>query len=126
MASEKFIRLLSSLLERTQENKITWSETASEHAFRVAFESGLVRISGEYNEHAEREDYFAFLQDRQGRTVDELASSDNTAPQGLLRYLYLAARYSALRADDILERMLRDAESGQTVKPPDETHEPRW
>jgi hypothetical protein len=126
MASEKFIRLLTSLLEKTQEDKIRWNETASEQAFRVAFEPGLVRISVEYDEYAERENYFAFLQDRQGRTVDELASYDDTAPQGLLRNLYIAARSSALRADDILERMLRDTERGATVEPPAETRESRW
>ncbi len=120
MASEKFIRLLTSLLEGTQEGKIKWSETASEKAFRVAFEPGLVRVAVEYSDYTDCENYFAFLQDRQGRTVDEIASYDNTAPQGLLRNLYIAARYSALRADDILEKMLMDAEIGKTVSPPDE------
>jgi hypothetical protein len=120
MASEKFLQLLTSLLEGTREGRLRWSETASEHAFRVAFETGLVRVETRYDDYAEHDNYFALLQDRQGRTVDELASFDKTAPQGFLRDLYNAARYSALEADKIIEKMLMDAERGKTVKPPDE------
>ena len=120
MASEKFSILLGKLLSKTRKKEILWHETANVSAFRIAFGDGLVRI--EYGVDFEGNVYYAaYLQDRKGRTLDQIGPAYQKDPtQELLSELFDAARPSALRVDDILERMMEDVELGKTQDLPPE------
>lgn len=114
MASEKFSTLLEKLLLKTREKDIRWHETANESAFRIALGDGLIRI--EYSSDFDNEEYYAaYLQNRKGRTLDQIGPLYNVdSTRELLSELFEAARISALGVDDILESMVADVESGQT------------
>ena len=120
MASEKFSMLLNKLLSKTREKEIRWHETADELAFRVALGDGLVRI--EYGVDFEGDEYYAaYLQDRKGRTLDQIGPAyQKGLTQELLSELFDAARPSALGVDDVLERMIEDVELGKTQDLPPE------
>ena len=113
MASEKFSRLLEKLLSKTREKDIRWYETANESAFRIALGDGLIRI--EHDSDVADEYYAAYLQNRKGRTLDQIGPlSQPSSTRSLLSQLFAAARISALGVDDILESMVADVELGQT------------
>ena len=111
MASEKFEILLEKLLSKTQEKDIRWDETPNESAFRIPLGDGLVRI--EYGADFDNEEYYvAYLQNRKGRTLDQIGPLyQGAATRGLLFDLFRAARVSALGVDDILEGMVADLEA---------------
>jgi len=117
MNRDKFLQLLKVLLEGTREGKIKWHETVDEKAFRVAFGAGLVRIEDRSDPDSGIQYSVAFLQDKQGRTIDELSPAHPGASQ-LLHSLYAEARASAFAVDRVLDSILRDAEAGKTVEPP--------
>ena len=114
MASEKFGILLEKLLSKTQTKDIRWYETASESAFRIALGGGLIRV--EHDSDIDNDEYYAaYLQDRKGRTLDQIGPLYQLDPtRDLLSQLFEAARISALGVDDILEKMVADAELGKT------------
>ncbi len=120
MASEKFSMLLDKLLSKTREKDIRWHETANDSAFRIALGDGLIRI--EYEVDSDGDMYYAaYLQNRKGRTLDQIGPlyrGDST--NELLPELFEAARISALGVDEILESMAKDAELGKTQPLPSE------
>lgn len=119
MASEKFRILLEKLLSRTHEKDIRWHETANESAFRIPLRDGLIRI--EYDSDFEGEYYVAYLQNREGRTLDQIGPLyQASVMRHLLSELFRAARVSALGVDDILEKMVEDVESGNPQSLPQE------
>ena len=126
MASEKFSILLQKLLRKTLDKIIRWHETADEKAFRIALGDGLIRIerSSAYDSDGEQRVYcVAYLQDRKGRTLDQMGPLyiDQSGPTAeLLSDLFEASRISALGVDNILESMAADIESGQTQPLPQE------
>ena len=112
MASDKFEILLEKLLSKTQGEGVRWYETANESAFRISLGDGLIRI--EYGSDFEGEYYVAYLQNREGRTLDQIGPLYRATPMRvLLSKLFGAARVSALGVDDILEKMVADVESGR-------------
>lgn len=115
MASKKFDILIDKLLRKTVDKTIHWHETASESAFRIALEDGLIRIERDKNSY-----YSAYLQNRKGRTLYQIGPLVNPGP---LSELFEAARESALGVDDILERMVAAVESGKTQSLPQEDEE---
>ncbi|MXW81778.1 MAG: hypothetical protein F4Z57_22890 [Gemmatimonadetes bacterium] len=124
MVSDKFSILLRKLLSKTREKGISWHETADESAFRIALGDGLIRI--EYSGVYESGEYYAaYLQNRKGRTLDQIGPlyQEEDLMRQLLSELFEAARSSALGVDDILERMVKDAELGITQDPPPEEKE---
>ena len=125
MASEKFSILLQKLLRKTLDKTIRWHETADEEAFRIALGDGLIRIErgSAYDSDGEQRVYcVAYLQDKKGRTLDQIGPLyiSQTGPAKLLSDLFEASRISALGVDDILESMAADIESGQTQPLPQE------
>ena len=123
MASEKFSILLGKLLRKTLDKTVRWHETADEKAFRIALGDGLIRIEQDsiYDRDIEenRVYYAAYLQNRKGRTLDQIGPLYNVDDtRELLSELFEAARISALGVDDILESMVADVELGQTQPPP--------
>lgn len=118
MASEKFIMLLDKLLSKTREKDIRWHETANDSAFRIALGDGLIRI--EYDVDSAGDVYYAaYLQNRKGRTLDQIGPLFREENE-LLPELFEAARISALGVDEILESMAKDAELGKTQPLPSE------
>ena len=120
MASEKFSTLLRKLLSKTREKDINWHETADENAFRIALGDGLIRV--EYYTDADGDTFYAaYLQNRKGRTLDQLGPLYQGSPtKELLFELYEVARISALGVDDLLESMAEDVELGKTKPLPSE------
>lgn len=115
MASKKFDILIDKLLRKTVDKTIHWHETASESAFRIALGEGLIRIERDKSSY-----YSAYLQNRKGRTLDQIGPLEDPGP---LSKLFEAARESALGVDDLLERMVADMESGKTQSLPQEDEE---
>ena len=126
MASEKFSTFLVKLVRKTLDKTVRWYETADEKAFRIALGGGLIRVEqgSTYNrdDGVDEEYYAAYLQNRKGRTLDQIGplyQVDST--RELLSKLFEAARISALGVDDVLESMVADVELGQTQPlPPQE------
>lgn len=120
MANERFIQLLSELLEVTRLARLRWQETAKEDAFRVGLGDGMIRIQSSANEDDDGRHYEVYLMNKQGRIVDELMAWSSSPNYGLLRDLYQEARSSALNMDDVVKSMLSDLREGRTrVLPPD-------
>lgn len=112
-----FEQLLLELYSATADGRVKWGETADENSFRAKLGQGWVRVS----EHDE--DYYAYLIDPQGRTIDGLADRDTKIA---LTQLYSLARRSAYDIDGLVSRMLGDLRSGKVIPapPPEKKRDP--
>lgn len=121
----RFGAFLSALLRKTEAGEISWHETASEDAFRVALGNGLVRVSY-YRVPRGQDRWHAVLLDREGRILEEESAYEEQADENdfagnRLRRLFEAARRSALNIDEMLTSMEQDLNEGRTRDlPPDE------
>ena len=116
--------LTQKLLAFTRNDKLKWEETADEQTFRLVVDSGMIQIQ-------ERPQDRAFTSSQPGQPVEHVLTvlNENNVPtvtftgahteggQRLLRELYDAARDSALRPDQLLDRIdseiTRLAETGR-------------
>ena len=114
MPDSKFVQVLKRLLQFTHEAKVSWGETASEDAFRIALGNGLIRVRQASTPDGDV-GYEAVLLDRTGRELDRAwAIGPNHPDLEWLADLYYVARSSALNAEKVLDSMLADLEEGIT------------
>ena len=114
MASDRFMKLLESLKTATIAKTIKWEETADESAFRVGLGPGVVRIDT-HRDSDNDEVYRAVLLDEHARTLDDAVSYQQSSDQ-TVNDLFVLARTSALRVDEVIDQMMDSLTSGKQTK----------
>jgi hypothetical protein len=108
MATEKFLDLLRGVIVRTRERKIRWQDSEATDTYVLTLGTGKIRVQSWSDEDGDTW-YGAFLEDGQGRRVDEELAYRGDEKL-LLEEIYVTARASALQIDDLIETMLQDLE----------------
>src|SRR5262245_59581330 len=110
---ERFKQLLKKLLTATRERLLSWDVTADENTFRVTFKGGIVHVieeeeafddEGLDEEGRDEGVYRALLFNEKNVEVESFTPNDLSEMREL-RELYRQARESALRPDDVLDRI---------------------
>lgn len=109
-ASPKFRKLLEDLRDATLQGKLQWSETADESEFRVNFDYAMIRVGQAYSADGDTYVLSASLLTPKGRVVEQFTASGGM-DYALLEELYDLARRSALKADDLLDRVISEVEN---------------
>ena len=110
--------ILTTLLERTRQDKISWQLTADDYAFLAVFGKTSVMILEEDNEFiviSDRRPVVLRILNPEGREIERLSSG--TMPGGnptvtQLRELHSMARHIALGVDSQLDDLLKELQAG--------------
>lgn len=115
---QRLVDLAKSLLERTRDDKISWTATDNETAFLFSGTSTSVRISTSFDNDGDMHTKLSLLNSR-GTEVDSLQNEYHPAeisgwePEDwneVLDDLYYSARRKALDVDSMLDDILADLE----------------
>lgn len=106
--------ILTTLLERTRQDKISWQSTADDSAFLAVVGKGSVMII----EDQLYENIFVLrILNSEGREIESMAGGSRSAQTNLeegvqLRELYSMARRIALGVDSQLDDLLKELQAG--------------
>ena len=100
--------ILAKLLERTNQNKVSWQTTVDDDAFIAVLGNASVRI------HVDQySDTILKILNNEGREIEQIDSGvdDGSQWKSELNALYLKARRIALGVDSELDELLRELEA---------------
>jgi hypothetical protein len=86
MISEKLLKLIKRLDEKTSAKAIPWEETAAQNAFQVSFPNQSVAIYRDVD-YTGNEFYLIKVRDQDGNTLDEYSTFTRVEPE-LLQLVY--------------------------------------
>lgn len=102
--------ILSTLLERTNQDRIRWQTTADDETFLVVLGNSSVSISeGSVGSYPKQ--YTLKILNQDGREIERMDSVQPSPYDYLLSDLYLKARRVALGVDSQLDTLLQELES---------------
>lgn len=112
----KFRKLVQQLILRTENGKISWTDTGDEDAFRTLMQGGMIRIQKRmsFNEEGrEVFDYSLTLLDRKAREVEDYYPEPNAPEHDLvdLASLWNLARRSSRGSVEVLDELLKEIAS---------------
>ena len=105
--------ILNKLLERTNQNKISWQTTADDKIFVAVLGNSSVSISEEFDIIVAGTVYVFRILNLQGREIERLSSDSTTSPTIMrqLQELHTKARRVALGVDSQLDKLLQELEA---------------
>ena len=113
MSDQPTALLISTLRDRTDQNRLTWEETGTSDTFQAAFPSHSVQIAEVTHYGSSNPNYVFRIFDSKGEVVEELSGEilgadprDRAAAQELLKELYTSARRSARGVDQAIRSIL--------------------
>ena len=110
---EKTSRLVSTLIEKTRQNKVVWRRTISDDYYRAPFEDDYVLIRRRPS-HRDDESYRYSLSIRNedGQSVVIMRQSPDEKDHSRLRQVFDVAKESAEKyVEDSIEKLLQELES---------------
>lgn len=107
-ANPKFLSLLQRLLNLTLNGKLTWKEGFTPRSYRIVRDYAIIEV-GVSDDPQTAEQFYARLEDRAGREVENVSSLDKL-PFGpfILPQLYRAAEQNAARGDELIDKLMSD------------------
>jgi hypothetical protein len=107
--NETFLALLDTLLQRTRNGKLTWSDTADENVFRLVMENGMIRVERDpsVSEDLDEAPDTLLVLNRENKVVDRFVPKNRETSEKLSR-LWEMARRSARNADQVLANLLQE------------------
>ena len=101
--------ILTKLLERTDEDKVSWQPTADESTFTAVLGKSSVMIDQDY-----RLGFVLTILNAEGREIERVNSSEvyEVELEPLLQELYYKAKRIALRVESELDELLKELEAG--------------
>lgn len=106
--------ILTKLLERTNQDKVSWQSTVDESTFLAVLGNTSVSIDEEYGDYGQLQYVFKIL-NQEGREIERLGSNTlNTSGESShdeLSELYIKARRVALGVDGQLDNLLQELEA---------------
>lgn len=110
----KLSRLITTLIDKTQEGKVSWEDTINDDRFLAGFSRYVVSIEQGYEDDFRQTGiYRAFrLLNQDGKTIDEKVVHNIDSPDyDELGNLLASARRSAHNAEESLDTLLQELES---------------
>ena len=110
---EKTSRLVSTLIEKTRQNKVVWRRTISDDFYRALFEDDYILIRRRPN-HRDNDSfrYSLSIRNEDGQSVEIMRQSPGEKDHIRLKQVFDAAKESAERyIEDSVEKLLQDLES---------------
>ena len=107
--------ILTKLLERTNQDRISWQTTADEKTFLAVLGSSSVSIDEDYSRSGGRV-YVLKVLNQEGREIERISSKiplaeDVNTSNRELSELYIKARRVALGVDSQLDSLLQELEA---------------
>ncbi|MCS3860350.1 hypothetical protein GGP86_000098 [Salinibacter ruber] len=133
--NDKYIKLINSLINRTEEGDVEWRDTSTSKQFAVYLDSGNITVDY-YPESRSRqserpEGYSITIFNDEGNKVDEIkaARPENNEDYDILKELYSTAKRSYLKVDETIDGMIseiseEDRVGGEPPSEPDESFDP--
>ena len=116
MSNERLIKMLSLLLQRTNEQKLVWEQSVDDDLYQVAFQNYTVQIG--YRSSSQRfgdMDYFIRISDENNKTVEEATDvdlqNDLEDSYKIMADLYVKARRQAMEVDKAIDSILSSLEN---------------
>ena len=112
----KIITILKKLIERTQEGKIRWSETADPDVFIATVDTIGVIVKRMNWGRSGFESFKVEILNREGRiaedlTIDDVTTADYNPLGDLIEQLHTLARRSALDAEATLDDLVQELDA---------------
>ena len=111
----KFMQLLASVKDATEQGRLKWAETIDEETFRVVLKGAIIRLSRVFVDDVDGGSFYvvARLADHDGHTLDVWTVTDLPAEQSpeFLDSLFDLARRSAKNVDDLLDHLISEVEN---------------
>ena len=105
MEQEKITQLITKLVERTEEGKITWEETAEAGTYQTSFPEYSIQVRQTW--HEEGAEAFLRLYNQEGKIIEQLSSDSLPRPDSrTLLELYNAARRNAMGVEAAVTSIL--------------------
>ena len=113
MIEEKTSHLISTLIEKTKQNKVVWKKTLSDNYYRAPFSEDYVLIRKGPGRRAEnRDSYSLSLRNAQGLTVEVIRQSPGDKEHNKLEQMFNEAKQSADRyIEQSLDNLLEELKS---------------
>jgi hypothetical protein len=113
MAYEKIIKLVQTLIQKTNENEIDWETTETSDVFQVGFPKYSIRISSEDMDSFGNPHAGISIYNNEGTLIEHAFDSDFFPPlqADSLRKLHDAARRKAMGVDSALDNILNSLNS---------------
>ena len=110
----KLSHLITTLINKTKEGKVSWSPTINDDEFLAGFSRYVVSIKVGYDNEFRQERPFRtlILSNQDGRTIDAKVEYDtDSSDYEELGELFMVARRSAYNAEESLNSLLQELES---------------
>ena len=105
--------ILTKLLERTNQDKVSWQSTVDESTFLAVVGNTSVAINEEYGDYGHLQ-YVLKILNQEGREIERLGSNTpnkyGETSYAELSELYMMARRLALGVDSQLDKLLQELE----------------
>ena len=102
--------ILSTLLDRTNQDRVRWQTTAADETFLVVLGNSSISIGEEYYDASEKQ-YTLKVLNQEGREIERMDSVTSSLYDRELSDLYLKARRVALGVDSQLDSLLQELEA---------------
>ena len=117
MPSTKLGKLVQLLVQRTDEQKITWEKTVDEEIFQVAFSDYILQLGFRPSNDPDQIDYYIRILNEDNKTVEEATDIDLQPEFGgaqasykTMDTLYKQVRRQAMGIDKALDSILSELE----------------
>ena len=110
----KLSHLITTLINKTKEGKVSWSPTINDDEFLAGFSRYVVSIKVGYDNEFRQERPFRtlILSNQDGRTIDaKVEYATDSSDYEELGELFMVARRSAYNAEESLNSLLQELES---------------
>jgi hypothetical protein len=98
--NQKTAQLINALIDATSEGRLEWSKLPSEETYRVALDQDAIRIEKVENCYA------ISIFNNDGDMVEMEAALEGELEYSSLEKLYLLARRSSLKVNDLIDRLI--------------------
>lgn len=112
LLEDKTSRLVSTLMEKTKENKVVWRKTFSQDHYKAQFSDNQVVVRKGYTRHRDGNFYSLSIRNEAGQPVEVIRQSPGERDHYHLEQMFNVARQSAERyIEESLDNLLQELES---------------
>jgi hypothetical protein len=104
MEPDSIRNLIKRLIISTRSGKLSWEETADEDLFRLTLDAGIIHIVRIKKKTMRGDDFKLFFLNQNNTPVQQF-EGEEANDQDQLRQLFEAARDSALKPSEVLQRL---------------------
>lgn len=113
MEDEKTRKLVDSLAELTNQEKLKWAETENEEAFSLALRENTIIIERRLDSENPAFNYFINISNINGKMLTSLTVLHQTFLWDQINSLFYAAKDNALNVEAVIDKILAELENAK-------------